>query len=151
MSIALTDIPYFLITHYHPDHAGLAQELKRMGCKLILMDNQLSAVPVLKTHMKPDNHYVDIELTDNVNLTCIDSRTFLARLGILGEIISTPGHSNDSITLILDEGAAFIGDLTHPSIMDADVNTTLHASWQKICTFEVKNIYPGHGPMWRLM
>lgn len=51
-SVNLADIKHFLLTHYHPDHAGLAQELKRTGCKLIVMENQVAAIPVLRTHMK---------------------------------------------------------------------------------------------------
>jgi hypothetical protein len=34
--------------------------------------------------------------------------------GVSGEIIYTPGHSDDSVTLILDEGMAFTGDLPYP-------------------------------------
>src|SRR5579864_6259558 len=109
MGIQLTDISHFLITHYHPDHAGLAQELKNVGSKLIVVENQVSAISTLRNTMKPQNHYIDIDPSDNVILKMADSRTFLARLGIHGEVISTPGHSEDSITLILDEGAAFTG------------------------------------------
>lgn len=150
MSIYLSDIKHFLITHYHPDHAGLAQELKRTGCKLILMENQRSTVPTLKTSMKPENHYVEIDLTDNVVLTLEGSRAFLARLGIAGEIISTPGHSEDSISLILDEGVAFTGDLTHPLLMTDEANKILQESWEKIRAYHVKTIYPGHGPVYRI-
>ena len=38
-------IKYLLITHYHPDHAGLAQEMKERGVKLIVMDRQAQAIP----------------------------------------------------------------------------------------------------------
>src|SRR5476651_1745863 len=66
--IQLSQIGHLLATHYHPDHAGLAQELKRLGIKLIVLENQLSAVPLLRTMMKPQNNYVAIDLTDNVTL-----------------------------------------------------------------------------------
>jgi glyoxylase-like metal-dependent hydrolase (beta-lactamase superfamily II) len=147
LDISLQEIKHFLITHYHPDHAGLAQELKRIGLKLIVLENQLPAVPALRTYMKPQNNYVDIDLTDNTILKIDDSRAFLARLGMHGEIISTPGHSEDSITLILDEGAAFTGDLPHPMMTD-DSMDTVRASWKKIRALKVKSIYPGHGPVW---
>jgi endoribonuclease LACTB2 len=145
MSINLAEIKYLLCTHYHPDHAGLAQELKPIGLKLIIIDTQISAVPILKTYMKPQNHYVDIDLNDNMTLkiTLEESRAFLSRLGIRGEIISTPGHSDDSVTLILDDGAAFTGDL--PRALEEQ--GTIYESWQKIRAFGVKTVYPGHGPM----
>ena len=36
---------------------------------------------------------------------------FLKDLGIDGKIIYTPVHSEDSISIILDEGIALVGDL----------------------------------------
>ena len=43
-----TDIKYLLATHYHPDHAGLVGELQKLGIKLIVMDVQVSGVPLLR-------------------------------------------------------------------------------------------------------
>lgn len=148
MSIQLQDIKYFLCTHYHPDHAGLAQELKRTGMKLIVTENQLSAIPILKTYMKLQNNYVEIDLKDSVTVKIDDSRAFLASIGIDGEIISTPGHSDDSVTLILDEGAAFTGDLPRP--LTDDPQDTVNQSWATIRSFGVKTVYPGHGPVWNI-
>src|SRR5690242_10537970 len=54
----LADIHYLLATHYHPDHAGLAQEVKQQGVKLIVLENQRTAIPALKQHMKPSQHYL---------------------------------------------------------------------------------------------
>lgn len=147
--IALNEIKHLLCTHYHPDHAGLAQELQQIGLKLIVVENQLSEIPVLQTYIKPENHYVKIDLTDNVVVKLEDSRAFLEQLGIHGEIITTPGHSEDSVTLILDEGAAFTGDLPHPLMLEED-SVEAQESWKKIRALGVKTVYPGHGPAWQL-
>jgi len=147
MSIELSAIKHMLATHYHPDHAGLVQELKQLGTKLIVMETQVSSVPELRKVMKPENHYVEIDLSDAITLKLEDSRSFLGEIGIQGEIIATPGHSDDSVTLVLDDGAAFTGDLTHPMMTD---NATVLASWEKIRALGVKTIYPGHGPIWEL-
>src|SRR4051794_24981108 len=80
--VKLEDLKHFLITHYHPDHAGLAQELKRTGVKLIVVDDQSVAIPALRGHMKPQDKYVEIDLKDNVVVSIATSRAFLARLGI---------------------------------------------------------------------
>ena len=146
--IQLPLIPFVLCTHYHPDHAGLAQELKQVGCKLIILQSQLSAVPLLKQHMKPEHRYKDIILTDNTVLNVSDRRVFLAHLGIQGEIVNTPGHTDDSVSLVLDEGAAFTGDLTPPQVA-ADQDLILN-SWERIRALGVKTVYPGHGPAWQL-
>jgi len=150
MGIHVPDIPYFLLTHYHPDHAGLAQELKPLGLKLLVVEIQIIAIPILKTYMKPQNNYVDIDPADNVIFTLDDNRQFLSSIGINGEIIVTPGHSDDSITLILDDGAAFTGDLPHPMMIVDDAPNPTSQSWDKIRSLGAKTIYPGHGPVWHL-
>ena len=147
--VALEAIRYLLATHYHPDHAGLAQELKQKGVKLIVMQNQLASIPILGTYIKPEQHYVEIELGDNLNLQARDSREFLGRLGFNGEIIETPGHSEDSVTLILDEGLAFTGDLTHPMLAE-DPHGQVMQSWERIRLLHARMIHPGHGPVWEL-
>ena len=57
----LEDIPYQLVTHYHPDHAGLAEELKRLGVRLIVLDTQLASIPLLRNHVKPQDKYTEID------------------------------------------------------------------------------------------
>jgi ribonuclease/clavin/mitogillin len=138
-------IKYLLITHYHPDHAGLAQEIKNQGIQLIVIDRQLAYIPALRRYMKPSHHYCEISLDGNINLRANESRSFLIRIGVSGEIICTPGHSEDSITLILDDGIAFTGDLNPTQIQDSQ--SQIEASWAKIRSYKVKTIYPGHGPV----
>ncbi|NTU82147.1 MAG: MBL fold metallo-hydrolase [Chloroflexales bacterium] len=145
--IALTAITYLLVSHYHPDHAGLAQELKQQGVKLIVLEPQVAAIPQLKRYMKPQYHYQEIRLDDNVTISLSQSRAFLRGIGIDGEIISTPGHSDDSVTLVLDAGLAFTGDLPPPKMA---TDETLQRSWDAIRAHKVRTIYPGHGPVYHL-
>ena len=140
----IQEIEYLVITHYHPDHAGLAQEVKRQGVRLVVLENQTQAIPAIRHYMKPVNHYVEIDLNDNINLITGETRAFLSALGMEGEIISTPGHTEDSITVILDEGAAFTGDLPHLQVAEGSDKTRL--SWEKLRRHNVKTIYPGHDP-----
>ena len=147
--IPLSDITHLLVTHYHPDHAGLVQEVKQKGIKLIVLENQAAAIPALKQYIKPKYNYVDITLDDNIHVHTTESRLFLCRIGIDGEIIITPGHSDDSITLILDNGVAFTGDLP-PAFIAEDPAHPIQQSWEHIRTYNVDVIYPGHGPVQRL-
>jgi len=62
----LEEITHLLVTHYHPDHAGLAQELKHEGVRLVVLENQAAGIAALKRYMKPHHHYVDIALDDNI-------------------------------------------------------------------------------------
>lgn len=142
--IELTQVQYLLVTHYHPDHAGLTQELRNAGLRLILMDTQVPFVGQLKKIMKPNSGYIDIVVEGSFVLKSADSRAFLKQIGIDGEIISTPGHSPDSVSLILDEGIAFTGDLTHESMLSED-NVVARESWHQIYGHGVRIIYPAHG------
>jgi len=145
--LALKDLNYLFVTHYHPDHAGLVQELKDKGIKHIVLEQQLSAIPLLKTHMKADSGYVDIRVQDSLHLTTAKSRAWLTGIGLSGEMVSTPGHSADSISLVLDDGVAFTGDLLIPSMADADKAEIVQQSWGRLRELHVRTIYPGHGPI----
>jgi len=142
--ISLKEIKYLLVTHFHPDHAGLVQELKNQGTRFILLDCQTRFIAPFREYFIPKKYpYVEIRQDDNQVLRIEDSRMFLASIGLQGEILHTPGHSDDSVTLILDEGYAFTGDL-HPSFMNIDHDVT-QASWDKIHRHKIKQIFPGHG------
>jgi glyoxylase-like metal-dependent hydrolase (beta-lactamase superfamily II) len=146
MGVRLEAIPYQLITHYHPDHAGLAEELKGLGVRLLVAEVQQAAIPLLRRYVKPDVPYTPIQAAGNIVLPVADSRAFLAGIGIQGEILSTPGHSDDSISLVLDDGAAFTGDLQLPTSVAEAAAEKVRSSWAKLRARNVSMIYPGHGP-----
>jgi endoribonuclease LACTB2 len=145
--IPLDEFRYGLATHYHMDHAGLAQELKLAGVPLLVVSEQEPAIPLLKRWMKPVDRFVDITLHDNVVVRVGESRKVLADIGIGGEIVLTPGHSDDSVTLLLDNGAAFTGDLPHPSMATDEAAAAVARSWQALRERGASTIYPGHGPV----
>jgi ribonuclease/clavin/mitogillin len=147
MDVPLKEIRYGLATHYHIDHAGLAQELKQAGVPLIVLDVQVRAIPLMKTHIKPQDQYMEITMQDNVMIPFAESRPALEQIGIPGEILHTPGHSEDSISLLLDDGSAFTGDLTHPAFIGMEDATVVSASWQLLRERGATRVYPGHGPV----
>ena len=147
MGIPLHEIRYGFATHYHPDHAGLAQELKQLGMALLVLDTQVSAIPLLKQWTKPQDHFVDISLQGNVTIACAESRARLTRIGIAGEILPTPGHSDDSVSLLLDDGSVFTGDLTPPGFAVEEDVEKVAASWQLLRDRGATRVYPGHGPV----
>jgi glyoxylase-like metal-dependent hydrolase (beta-lactamase superfamily II) len=145
--VALAELRYGLATHYHPDHAGLAQELKLAGVPLLVIVGQEPAIPVMKQWMKPQDHYVDITLHDNVAVAAEESRHLLAAIGIGGEIVRTPGHSDDSVSLLLDNGVVFTGDLPPVELATDDESAaTVARSWRDLLERGATTVYPGHGP-----
>ncbi|OGN91103.1 MAG: MBL fold metallo-hydrolase [Chloroflexi bacterium RBG_13_48_10] len=145
MDIPLKDIKYTLATHYHIDHAGLAQELKMEGVSLLVLETQIAAIPLMKQFTKPQDHYVDILLDGNMTISFSESRPLLDRIGIPGEILPTPGHSDDSVSLLLDDGSVFTGDLTPLEYAWGEAAEMVKASWQLLKERGARRIYPAHG------
>jgi len=145
--VPLEEIQYGLATHYHLDHAGLAQELKQAGIPLLVLETQIGAIPLMKLLIKPRYQYTDITVHDNVTISFTESRTLLDRIGIAGEILPTPGHSDDSVSLLLDDGSAFTGDLTHPAMVGEDDASVVAASWRLLRERGATRVHPGHGPV----
>jgi ribonuclease/clavin/mitogillin len=139
--LAVPDLHGLLVTHYHPDHAGLVQELKNLGLKHLLLEEQLAFVPRLKSYMKPGSGYVEIRVEDSLVFSVTESRSVLLQLGFSGEIVATPGHSDDSMSLVLDGGIAFVGDLTPPLAGD----DLVRQSWDNLRRLNVTRFYAGHG------
>lgn len=145
--IQVSDITYLLCTHYHPDHCGLAGELMAQGVKLVVMEPQLGSVhysdPIFAR--MPDFHYVPIDESKAVVLSSADSRSFLSKMGIDGEIISTPSHSEDSFCVMLDEGICLAGDLEPYEYLAAySDNAALKADWDKVLSYSPKRICYAH-------
>lgn len=145
MDIPLSDIRYGLATHYHIDHAGAAQDLKQLGMPLLVLDTQVDAIPRMKQHIKPGDHYTEISPHGNIVIPASESRALLKAIGINGEIVPTPGHSDDSVSLVLDAGCAFTGDLTMESMVATEDPAVVRASWDALRARGVTTVYAGHG------
>ncbi len=144
MDVPLEEIRYGLATHYHIDHAGLGQDLKEAGVPLLVVDVQVEAIPQMKQWIKPSDNYNEITPDGNVVISCAESRALLESIDIPGQILHTPGHSPDSVSLLLDNGAVFTGDLTHPLFIGLEDPDVVKASWQRLYDHGAKKVYPGH-------
>ena len=145
--IDIKDITYVLATHYHPDHIGIVSELQKLGITLLLIDVQKDQVHFADDLFARDKrlHYEPIDEKSAKVISFAESRDFLKSLGISGEIIHTPSHSSDSITLILDNGDCFPGDLEPLEYLAAyDENPALKSDWKKIISYHPKMIRYAH-------
>ena len=145
--VSVSDIAYVLCTHYHPDHCGLASSLMSQGVKLLVMESQTGSLhysdPIFTR--QPRLEYVPIEDDKALVLSFANSRSFLSNLGIEGEIISTPSHSEDSICVMLDEGICLAGDLEPYEYLAAySDNAALKADWDKVLSYSPKRICYAH-------
>ena len=77
----------------------------------------------------------------------------LDRFGLKGRIISTPGHTRGSMSVVLDSGQAFVGDAViryapflspwlPPFGRDRD---RMLQTWEALLQTGARIFYPGHG------
>ena len=141
-------ISYLLISHYHPDHMGIAQEIVSAGARLLVPDVQkayLHASDAIFAKEKSTRFY-PLRETDVLTVSREQSRNVLAAVGIEGEVLSTPGHSADSVSLVLDDGTAFVGDLCPLFTVLAYQNQTMEDSWSELLRHDLRRIFYGHFP-----
>lgn len=141
----IKNIDYLLITHYHPDHMGIAQDIIEMGIKLLLVDIQKEYLHSSDIIFQKDKHIQFKPInTEPVIISCEQSRNFLKDLGIDGEIVYTPGYSEDSISIILDDGIALVGDLYDLNSAVAFNDEKINNSWKSILSHNISKVCYGH-------
>lgn len=142
-------VQYIINTHGHVDHVGANEEVRRaLGVPLLIheADGEMCKKPhaslsafVGKLHLAvPDRLLTDGEKIKAGNLTI--------------EVISTPGHTKGSISLLVD-GALFTGDtLFAGSIGRTDFpggsfEQIIRSIKERLLVFpDDTPVYPGHGP-----
>ena len=145
--IDVRDITYVMATHYHPDHIGLISELMEHGVKLLLIDTQTEYVHFSDEIFSREKRlkYVPIDERLAMVISCSESRSFLFSMGINGEIISTPSHSADSVSVILDDGDCIVGDLEPIDFLDAyEDNPGFEKDWSRVMNYKPKRILYAH-------
>jgi glyoxylase-like metal-dependent hydrolase (beta-lactamase superfamily II) len=85
----------------------------------------------------------------------LEDRIFsLAEYGIPGRVLPTPGHIRGSVSVLLETGDAFVGDLAvnvrplrlspGPPLYAEDVQR-VRESWKFLLSEGAKTVYPAHG------
>ena len=151
--IEMKAITTLLVTHYHPDHMGLAGELQQLGVKLLIADLQLPFVHASDEIFVRDKRLSYRAADEDAArvISCAESREALKTLGIDGEIIHTPSHSEDSISLLLDDGSCLVGDLEPLAYLAGyDENPALKSDWEQIMRRHPKRILYAHANEQRL-
>lgn len=129
--INIDEIKYVLISHYHADHCGTLAEILDEGVTLLYAPCQEKYGKV-----KQYTSWQKIKLI-------ADGATDLKALGIDGELVYTPGHTNDSISLVIGK-CAFAGDLIRLSEKNKG-NGKAKKSWDSLLRFDITMAYYGHG------
>ncbi len=144
--ISVQDIKYVFISHFHPDHMGIAQNVAEQGAEIVVFDVQREYIHFADAVFDKDKK-VDFMPIDDSKVKIVpiaESRGLLEKIGIAGEILHTPGHSDDSISLWLDEGELLVGDLNPLYEMEMHKGTQIYGSWQRLLAKKPLRVYYGH-------
>ena len=122
----------------------IAEDLAMLGVRLLVFESQPNAVLAMNEYLRGKKGFVPVSGLGRIDARTEASRSLLAGLGIRGEVVTTPGHTDDSVSLVLDGGLAFTGDLPPPMI--GDPGGVVAQSWAKLRALGVQKVLPGHGP-----
>ena len=74
------------------------------------------------------------------------SRGFLVSCGVDGGVLSTPGHSPDSVSVVLDSGDVFVGDLCPSERVALFPNPAYRRSWETLLEHDTRRVHFAHWP-----
>jgi glyoxylase-like metal-dependent hydrolase (beta-lactamase superfamily II) len=167
--IAPSEIKWIFITHGHWDHAGSLEEIRSLtGARVMIhvsekewVEKGLIKIPSGLDPAGQVMHFlmrIFAPLTrmpgSKIHLALEDPVYPLDHLGIPGKIVHTPGHTNGSMSLILETGDAFVGDLAMNGFPQFRKNgipvvgddlQEVKKSWEILLNQGTKMVYPAHG------
>ncbi|MER0284638.1 MBL fold metallo-hydrolase [Clostridioides difficile] len=174
-NIKIKDIRYIFLTHAHDDHAGFINQIleESPNTKIVMHDKALKALykgqnsfiggctsrtaflfcQIMKLFGKGGHCFPTLK--QEFEKRCIlisDNNLKEIEKELNGKIIETPGHTSDSISLLLNNGTLFCGDSAmngfpsiHKITIFAENKMEFAQSWETIINTKPKMIYPGHG------
>jgi glyoxylase-like metal-dependent hydrolase (beta-lactamase superfamily II) len=163
------EIKLIVLTHSHFDHVGSAKPISEFtGAKVIIHEMERYYLENKKFDMiKGVGSYGNIMLPilmpyfKHVSFPDVKADIYLNQeefplndFGVDGKILHTPGHTQGSLSVLLNTGEAFVGCLAHNGfpfrlnpgfpIFAQDIDL-LKQSWRMLIEKGAKVIFPGHG------
>ncbi len=160
-----SDIKLIILTHTHYDHSGSLAELKNeTGAKVAVSAKEAEELkngytpfpkgtsPFFRFIIKMGQKYFSSmgKFSPVEPEILVEDKYDLSDFGLNGYIISTPGHTIGSLTVILDDKYAILGDTAFsifPQVYPPFANEPelLSKSWEKLLKSGIKYCFPGHG------
>ena len=167
--ISPDDIKLLVNTHGHWDHIGSSQEIKDLtGAKTLLHKDDMHFLEEGKTLQPPGFTFwgkliisplkvispLITPPTVEIDIVASDEEISLEEFGVSGVVIHTPGHSWGSVSVLLETGDVFVGDLAmnalpmrlNPGLpIFGDDIELVKQSWRNLLEKGAKTVYPAHG------
>lgn len=157
-------VELIIVTHGHLDHVGSIAHVQRFTGEKVLCHRSFSdrllngdVEPAAPQNLR--GRVLNL-MTGLAGFTyegtkpdiLMDEEFDLEEYGVPGKVIHTPGHSASSVSIILDNGEALIGDMVrHEGAgkiglgMFYEDKETLLTSLEKVAALEPRIIYLSHG------
>jgi len=119
LGISPDEIGLIILTHGHKDHYGGLKAVKELtGAEVLCHENAASYIRKAESEPVVAQNFLGRLLNRLPELPSpavepdivIRNETDLAPWGVPGRIISTPGHSIGSVSILLETGEALVGD-----------------------------------------
>lgn len=159
-------LSYLILTHSHFDHAENAAKIKeKYGSQIIIHRIESKSLEIGYKSIPKGSNWATKFLVDNLGVRIesryrydpvnpdilVDERFDIDNTGFEAYTLHTPGHSNGSISVIIDGSVAIVGDtlfgvlknLVYPPF--ADDPQIMVQSWEKLLNTGCSVFLPGHG------
>lgn len=145
VGLKLRDINYVMVSHFHVDHAGSVQEIIDEGASFILPEIQQPQIYLMEKFIGSKWNYKTISGNKLIILPDGSNNPINHSLQLPIKIFHTAAHSADSISVLLDNGDTFTGDLKPEFLLEPTDLADLQA-WKLLRAQGAKHVFPGHGP-----
>ena len=163
------EIGLMVLTHGHWDHVGSAAGIQaatgtriamHSGDKVCLEEPRNMVPPGACLRGRVFRRLLEFWFRDvsippaQVDIELGNEEFSLEEYGIHGKILPTPGHTPGSVSVLLDSGEVFVGDLAMNRLpmrfrpgtpIFADDLGQVKRSWRKLLELGAKTVYPAHG------